>query len=178
MLKIKADSLKAALLIAPKKDVRYYLNGVQILVKAEGFVHVRSTFGGVLFDDRMPELATCEPISIIVPYETVKTVCGMKLPFYELNKLADGFYELAGLRFKPVDGVFPDCDRVIPARVETDGAMQFDCELLALAQKAMRTATGRAKGFFKLQHTNPALMSCNVDFPRMVVMPLNPNAFK
>ena len=127
MIKIKTNSLKAATFIAPTKDVRYYLNGVQIQVKDTGAVHVRAASGELLFDD---------------------------------------------------------CDRVIPSRVGADRAENYDFELLATAQKAMRTARGNTKGFYRVKNPETAggtaLICCEEgDFPRIVVMSLRaPRCFE
>ena len=179
MIKIKTNSLKAATFIAPTKDVRYYLNGVQILVRNTGAVHVRATSGSILFDDCGPEKSVLTGTSFIIPVAVAKELAKEKTEILEFSLTEDGRWECAGRLFRPLDGAFPDCDRVIPSQVGADRAENYDFELLATAQKAMRAARGNMRGFYRVRNSetagSAALICCEKeDFPRIVVMPLRP----
>lgn len=180
MITVKTQSIKAACGMAATKDARYYLVGVQILVRDDGAVHVRATDGTLAFDDLMPEKSAFAPADFIIPLDTAKLIAKSKLYTVEITIAPDGRYECAGQIFKPIDGRFPDCDRALPTRdSQFDAAVnQYDAELLARCQTAMRIATGLSKAFFKMQNSPIGLMHRENDtYPRCAVMPLRDYAF-
>lgn len=180
MIIVKTQSIKAACGMAATKDVRYYMVGVQILVRDDGAVHVRATDGHLAFDDLMPEKSAYAPADFIIPLDVAKLIAKSKLPTLEITLSNDGRFECAGQIFKPIDGKFPDIDRVMPIRDESQdiNVSHYDAELLARCQTAMRIATGNSKAFFKLQNSPCGLMHRENDtYPRCAVMPLRNNAF-
>lgn len=180
MIKLKTASIKAACGIAATKDIRYYLIGIQILVRDDGSVHVRSTSGSAAFDDLMPDKSAYAPADFIIPLDVAKTIAKSKSEFVEITMSADGRYECAGQIFAPIDGKFPDVDRVMPARDTTfDTAVNhYDAELLSKCQTAMRIATGSSSAFYRVQNSPCGLMfreTC--DYPRCALAPLSDIAF-
>ena len=180
MITVKTQSIKAACGMAATKDVRHYLVGVQILVRDNGDVHVRATDGTLAFDDLMPEKSAFAPADFIIPLEIAKLIAKSKAPMVEITIAPDGRFECVGQIFKPLDGKFPDCDRILPNRDrQFDTAVnQYDAELLVRCQTAMRIATGLSKAFFKTQNSPVGLMHRENDtYPRCAVMPLHDRAF-
>ena len=180
MITVKTQSIKAACGMAATKDVRYYLVGVQILVRDDGAVHVRATDGYLAFDDLMPEKSAYAPADFIIPLDIAKLIAKSKAPTVEITISSDGRFECAGQIFKPIDGKFPDCDRVIPTRdSQFDSAVNhYDAKLLKRCQTAMRIATGSSKAFFKMQNSPVGLMHRENDtYPRCAVMRLLNCAF-
>ena len=180
MITVKTASIKAACGMAATKDVRYYLVGVQILVRDDGAVHVRATNGTLVFDDLMPEKSAFAPADFIIPLDIAKLIAKSKASTVEITIGSDGRFECAGQIFKPLDGKFPDCDRIMPTRdSQFDAAVnQYDAELLVRCQTAMRIATGLSKAFFKTQNSPVGLMHRENDtYPRCAVMPLHDRAF-
>ena len=180
MITVKTQSIKAACGMAATKDVRYYLIGVQIIVRDDGAVHVRATDGTLAFDDLMPEKSAFAPADFIIPLDIAKLIAKSKGSTIEITMSADGRFECAGQIFKPIDGKFPDCDRIMPTRdSQFDSAVNhYDAELLARCQTAMRIATGLSKAFFKIQNSPVGLMHRENDtYPRCAVMPLRDRAF-
>ena len=181
MITVKTQSIKAACgMAATKKDIRYYLVGVQILVRDDGAVHVRATDGTLAFDDLMPEKSAFAPSDFIIPLGVAKLIAKSKASTVEITIGSDGRFECAGQIFKPIDGKFPDCDRVIPTRdSQFDAAVnQYDAEMLARCQTAMRIATGFSKAFFRVQNSPCGLMHRENDtYPRCAVAPLSDHAF-
>lgn len=180
MITVKTQSIKAACGMAATKDVRYYLVGVQILVRYNGDVHVRATDGALAFDDLMPEKSAFAPADFIIPLDIAKLIAKSKAPTVEITLSSDGRFECAGQIFKPLDGRFPDVDRVMPTRdSQFDTAVnQYDAELLVRCQTAMRIATGFSKAFFKIQNSPCGLMHRENDtYPRCAIMPLRDSAF-
>ena len=109
----KTSSLFAALECAAKKDIRYYLQGINIQIKKIGVGMVYGTDGHILFAGQLPyEGDYVAELNIIIPTDAVKRL-DKKPEFTELE--FDGQnYMLGGARFVPVDGRYPDVGRVIP----------------------------------------------------------------
>ena len=177
MITIKTASLKAACEIAAKKDIRYYLNGVQILVRDDGDVHVRATDGHCVFDDLMPEKSVLTG-EIIIPLSSAKLIAKSTLTTVTIELLADGRYECAGHLFTKIDGKFPEVDRIMPKRDKSyDNAPgnQYDPELLVRCHVAMRIATGKKLAWFRVQNSPTGLMFRETNqYPRCAIMPLRP----
>lgn len=176
MINVKTASLAAAVLIAPTKDARYYLNGVQVKVSDSGEIRVRATNGHIAFDDVAGTEAP-NPCEFVIPVAVAKLIAKSKAKTVSFAVGTDGAYICEGQIFKPVDGVFPDIDRVMPKRSgEFDSVVaHYDADLLALSQKAMRVATDRPKSFFRVQNSPCGLMHReDKEFPRVAIMPLRP----
>lgn len=184
MIQIKTASLRAACLVAPTKDPRYYLSGVQIMVRDSGAVHVRATNGTVLFDDCGREKSVLLGAEFVIPLAVAKELAKEKTKALDFALKDDGRWECAGRLITPIEGKFPDCDRVIPQRKDSERQEHYDFELLALCQKAMRLAREQTKGFYRIQNSETAggvgLMLCQDDeFPRIAISPLRtPMAFE
>ena len=180
MITINTKSLKAACLVAATKGVRYYLNGVQVLVREDGEAFIRATDGTVAFEDIQAHEAP-GPVDLIIPIDVAKGAAKSKASVIDLVAVGDGQYTLAGYIFKPIDGKFPDIDRVMPKRSpEHDATVaHYDADLLARCQAAMRLATGKSKAFFKVQNSPTGLAHReNEEYPRCAIMPLRPSAFE
>ena len=166
--------------MAATKYARYSLVGVQILVRDDGAVHVRATDGTLAFDDLMPEKSAFSPADFIIPLNIARLIAKSKASTVEITIGSDGRFECAGQIFKPLDGKFPDCDRIMPTRDSKFDAdvNQYDAALLARCQAAMRIATGLSKAFFKMQNSPCGLMHRENDtYPRCAVVPLSDRAF-
>jgi len=127
MIKINLSVLLSALIIAPKKDVRYYLNGVFVsvdrVVATDGHrmfgYDLSATYqeGGDNFDNDQP----IEPI--IIPRESIEqlnkslTAKERRDAVITIIKINDHYVLCHGsieIMFKPIDGKYPDYKRVIP----------------------------------------------------------------
>ena len=83
-------------------------------------------------------------------------------------------WAIGPLAFEPIDGEFPEVLGVIPSNTSDEYA-DFDFERLAIAQKALRLATGMKCEFFHLSHNGErgcSIMRGNSEFPLILVMPL------
>jgi hypothetical protein len=109
----KTSSLFAALECSAKKDIRYYLQGINIQITKPFTGMVYGTDGHILFAGQLPyEGAVDVPLNLIIPTDAVKRL-DKKLEFTDLE--FDGQnYLLGGARFVPLDGRYPDIGRVIP----------------------------------------------------------------
>ena len=150
-ISIQSSAIRAAAICAAKKDIRYYLVGVHVKVAHRDYATVAGTNGHILFAGRAAienlEGQQSAGWSMTIPLEVCKKI-SKKLSAVILESLPDGAYMLDGMRFVPVDGRFPDYQRVIPkydiVQVEQQ-ASQFDYALLAQGNDAM-IAYHNAKG--------------------------------
>lgn len=116
---IPTSHLKAALNLAPEKDMRQYLNG--IFVEAmQDYVHVVATDGSVLGVFRTKN-GSEEVFSVIIPYSIVKTVLSLKALSAVVRFDATG-WTINGIPFKPNDGKYPDYRRVVPKKCSNESA--------------------------------------------------------
>lgn len=180
MIQILTASLRAACVIAPSKDSRHYLNGVQIIVKKGGAVQVRATDGNMAFVDEAKEKSLLEGVEFVIPLPLATALAKKKEAALSFSLLDPGEWRCGEIIFRPVDGKFPDIDRVIPPlnRGSVPEVPQYDAELLFRAQKAMRIATDRPDQCFRINHANfvggAAVMHCeDSPYPLTVIMPLN-----
>ena len=178
MLQILTNQLKAAVLMAATKDVRYYLKGVCVTVEEDGTVHIKATDGAVAFEDVAPNKCETQkgPFAIIIPLDAAKVAAKTKGPVVQLSALPDGKYLIADMVFAPLDGRFPDTDRIFARRDSSfdNTVAHYDYELLARCQTAMRTALGSKMGFYRVQNGPVGLMCRETEtFPRCAVQPLS-----
>lgn len=176
MLQILTNQLKAAVLMAATKDVRHYINSVCIQVDEDGEVHIKSTDGTVAFEDVAPNKCESQkgPFEIIIPLDAAKVAAKTKGPVVQLCALTGGKYQIADTVFAPIDGRFPDTDRIFARRDSSfdNTVAHYDFDLLARCQLAMRLATGTAR-FFRIQNSPVGLMCRETEtFPRCAVQPL------
>lgn len=181
MLQIMTNSLKAAVMMAAtKEDVRYYMKGVCVSVMEDASVHIRATDGLVVFEDVAPNKCEAQkgPFSIIIPLDAAKVAAKSKGPVVQLSALPDGKYLIAGTVFAPIDGRFPDTDRIFARRDSSfdNTVAHYDFELLARCQLAMRTALGSKNKYYRIQNSPVGLVCRETEiFPRCAVQPLNIN---
>lgn len=143
MLVVPTRHLKAALLVAGKQDVRFYLNGVflEALPTETRCTGLNGSAGVVL-----RSLAPMDPTfcaALIVPRDVVAQAVTMKRPDTTFEPSEDGHWQMNGvLRFKPIDGTFPSYRRVMPSAPTGQAPRGFDPESLALFGK-MAQALGK-----------------------------------
>jgi DNA polymerase-3 subunit beta len=151
---LKTSALRAALICAAKKDIRYYLQGICISINNPDVAMVYGTDGKILFAGQSPIEVIEAPqnygFSIIVPYETIKGI-DKKSEFIDLETIEGGakdYYLLGNARFQAIDARFPDISRVVPARdaYSEQTISYFDPELLVKGNEALAMYYGTKKG--------------------------------
>ena len=142
--------LKAVSLAAAKKDVRYYMNGVMV---------------------RNGEMAaTNGHMLLLIKSESIKSDGEYIIDNHTLQQLVNSYKIVTGdtpvevkygttgigrISITPVDGKFPDINRVIPQ--ETSGEIaHFNYERLLTCQKANGKFLGGKYQWIKLQHNGQA----------------------
>jgi hypothetical protein len=177
---ITASTIRAASIAAASKDLRYYLVGVHVAIAHREHATVYGTDGHILFAGRARyESLTDEPmqgLTLTIPLETVKK-CDKKADVFVLESLADGAYMIDGMRFMPIDGRFPDVQRVITRhdQVQTVEPSFVDPELQVRGQAAMALHYGDKKGTLYpmlQQGSSAALIHNGMNDAVCVVMPM------
>lgn len=134
-MQIESKLLKAVLLAAGKKDIRYCLNGICVNAK-----HIVATDG-----KRMHVAAHMqddwEGAQIVIPRESVELALKMKTPSVTITQSA-----INGIPFTPLDGRYPDYTRVMPqlSQPVDIGALhtQVNPDFLSDAVAAVKLVTG------------------------------------
>jgi DNA polymerase-3 subunit beta len=115
---IKTNELKALLLCAGKKDIRYYLNGVHFESSANGMI-AAATDGHRLLCINLP-IENAPGIKNLIPRALIEAAVKTKSVYIEITieggnvTLASAGQSISG---SITDGVFPDYRRVIPNSV-------------------------------------------------------------
>ena len=134
--------LQAALILAGKKDVRYYLNGVHVEA-TEDWTRTSATDGYVAAVQRLAAVNGMggeAKREFIIPRGVIEQAASALKKAKRAHVLVDAgahTLELDGVRFpfEPIDGRFPDV-RQIMGEGEEAGAAQFNPELLIRFRKA------------------------------------------
>lgn len=172
----KTSALFAALECSAKKDLRYYLQGINIQITKPFTGMVYGTDGHMLFAGQLPyEGDYVAELNIIIPTDAVKRL-DKKAEFTELE--FDGQnYILGGARFVPVDGRYPDIGRVIPditsSTEQSPGT--YNPDLLVRGRAALSLYLGvKPKDTFNfIQRGNDsAVMHAGVNTCLVVIMPM------
>ncbi len=136
------EHLAAVLNLAAKKDIRYYLNGVQVEA-GESETRCIATDGHVLGAtraDAVNGMGGAPLLSVLIPRDVLEIAVKANKGKGGVNIChTGGKWEIVTLcgtyGFTPIDGRFPEWRRVIPS--EPSGQIgQFNPELLAMFCKA------------------------------------------
>lgn len=158
-IEVTRAQLRAVLIFAAEKDIRYYLNGVCLHVGECGDARLVATDGHRLAIVKLCNKSSATPGEYLIPRAVLKTVkkAGRldKLPLL-LTIAGDGFqlvdqYDdsiLGGAKL--IDGRFPDYQRIIPIPENMDGTPgTFNASYLADIQRAL-IELGDNNGFFSM----------------------------
>jgi hypothetical protein len=131
IMNINLDIFRAAILFSGKHDIRFYLNGIHVTAG-----RIQSTDGCAAFFHWADIPAG---VDVIIPREVIEQVLKVKAKECELSIGETCSIQCAGIefKFKPVEGKFPDCQRVIPEKV-TGEAATFNPDYLVACQKAAK----------------------------------------
>ena len=143
--------LKAVMMAAAKKDVRYYLNGVMV---RNG--ELAATNGHMLLLIKSEKIKSDG--EYIIDNDTLKKIVTAHKGIKGDNRLkvvdsitTTGSSEVSII---PVDGKFPDVNRPIPPN--TSGEVgQFNYDYLATLQKSNQEFLGMRDALIYLQHNGP-----------------------
>ena len=143
---LNVNTLKASLLIAPKNDVRYCLNGVLLDFRALS-LNIVATTGHLLSAYSCLNDTGISELKIIVPTNTLKTALSLVAKKKESIALVikDGVYRLGDMVFEPAPADYPNYSRVIPTVQDIEPTINsIDPALLVLAEKALNIHYGNS----------------------------------
>lgn len=116
---LKRSDIRAMLILASKKDARYYLQGIHVVQNNRG-TYIEATDGhvmGRLLVDAQPH---AEQKSVVLPSDQLVKLKGTKKTasdwlHFSVDGLAVECIDQNNVsRFQAHDARFPDCDRVLP----------------------------------------------------------------
>ena len=145
--------LKAVMFSAAKNDVRYYLNGVMVrngeMAASNGHMALIIKSDGIKSDGEY-----------IIDNDTLKMIVTSHKGIKGDNRIEviDGVVTTgkSKVHITPVDGHFPDVNRVIPQ--ESSGEIaHFNAEYLLACQKANGEFLDRKSVYIKLQHNGQSV---------------------
>ena len=124
---IQRKQLKAMSRIAATKDIRYYLNGLHVVQDNRG-TYIEATNGHMLGRLLIDETPVANPGSVILPFESVKSLAATgKKGNESLCFTVDGVKitvinpDSTSMVFQRLEGMYPDCDRVVPTVTSDSG---------------------------------------------------------
>lgn len=160
--------LQAMSILASKKDVRYYLNGVYVIGTADKVRFVATDghiLGLYLNEDLLPD----ENFDLIIPNEIIAKL--EKNKEHELS-FVEGKWQIDNLIFTPIDGKFPDYQRVLPRTEMTNEVAQFNPDFIARFQKVGKMLVKNAVPTIAHNGTGSALVDIGLPNFVGVMMPI------
>lgn len=187
---VQLGQLQALKLFVPKKDIRYYLNGIYvefnkyntILVATDGHrllttaiynndvQHGRDTIGAII------------PIEIIESLLKVKSKIGAVSIYLDVeNNIVRKIHlvnDAIKLEVLPIDGKYPDFRRVFPESVSNEPG-NYDFSFLNDFDKAAQYLAGHKKAKAALSQNGDKAALVDLDYPDCagVVMPLKVQSY-
>jgi len=116
---IQRKSIRAMLHLAAKKDIRYYLQGINVVRDNRG-TYIEATDGHVLGRLLIDGIRSDTKFNVVLPTEALLKLKGTKKQsdewlHFEVNGLSvECIQGDSTIRFSAHDARFPDTDRVIP----------------------------------------------------------------
>ena len=166
---IPVNVLKAMSLLASKKDVRYYLNGVCVESNSQ-HTRIVATDGHILGVYQTTETAHDDKaFSIIIPNEIIAKL-DKKDNFLSTNEHDN--WVIDGIAFTPIDGKFPDYQRVLPRGEMTNEVAQFNPDFITRFQKVGKLLANNAVPTIAHNGTGSALVDIGLPNFVGVMMPM------
>lgn len=157
---IEISTIKALLLFAAKKDMRFYLNGLHIEQSANGTFAVASN-GHAIAIARIDSEAH-EPASITIDRQYIDGLKSSYAVFFE--QLEGGMVKLGvvgtSITVPILDAKYPDWRRVVSAK-QTGEQAYFDPDHAALVNKAGQTIR-KSKVPYIIQQNGNSVGYCNL----------------
>ena len=171
---IQIKTIKALLHFAAKKDIRYYLQGVQI-EQGETGTYAVATNGHFLAVARIDTQAQAPASMIVGSDHLAAAIKGNKLDFITLDVVAAYKVTIktgaSEVTVQTLDGRYPDWRRVIRAPQSGEQAY-FDPDYSATVQKAAREYHGN-KSLYHVAQNGNSVGHCAIDDDLQVfVMPV------
>lgn len=162
-IETERNKLRAALIFAADKDIRFYLNSVCLHVDECGGARLVSTDGHRLAIITLGDYPAAAPGEYLIPRDSIKSIkkaSGRSFNGVNIEIDADRFTltaydEILG-GGKLIDGKFPDFQRVTPASVDdwSGQAATFNADYVHDIKRAL-VELGDKNGFFTMAQNGP-----------------------
>lgn len=175
---LKLNVLKGLALIAGKKDIRYYLNGVHFEISDNG-CYLVATDGSKMAIWHDSSFKSSEKITGIIDRELIeqvakaapKTLNEIDLELTATHayiKFNDNIYTKA-----LIDGVFPDWRRVVPEKIDNQAA-NFNPDMLMEFKKAAALITDAKSAVVEIGFNGTGCSIVKINDPAFLglIMPL------
>ena len=178
---IQRKSIRAMLHLAAKKDLRYYLQGINVVRDNRG-TYLEATDGHLMGRLLIDGIRSDTKQNVILPTEALSKLKGTKKQsdewlHFEVNGLSvECIDSQSTTRFSACDARFPDTDRVLPLvfKSEDNAPGHYNIDLLSRFVDVSEELYGKRQAPFILQRgNNSAIVSFHLsdDFVG-VVMPM------
>jgi DNA polymerase-3 subunit beta len=178
---IKRKDIRAMLHLAAKKDIRYYLQGINVVRDNRG-TYIEATDGHVLGRLLIDGIRSDTKQNVVLPTDALLKLKGTKKQgddwlHFEVNGLSvECIQGDSTIRFSAHDARFPDTDRVIPMVFKAEDVLPatFNPDLLVRFMDVSEELYGKRQIPMVLQRGS---QSSIVSFPQMddafigVIMP-------
>jgi DNA polymerase-3 subunit beta len=178
---IKRKDIRAMLHLAAKKDIRYYLQGINVVRDNRG-TYIEATDGHVLGRLLIDGIRSDTKLNVVLPTDALLKLKGTKKQsdewlHFEVNGLSvECIQGDSTIRFSAHDARFPDTDRVIPMVFKAEDVLPstFNPDLLVRFVDVSEELYGKRQIPMVLQRGS---QSSIVSFPQMddafigVIMP-------
>ena len=182
---IQRKHIRAMLHLAAKKDIRYYLQGINVVRDNRG-TYLEATDGHLMGRLLIDGIRSDTKQNVILPTETLSKLKGTKKQgdewlHFEVNGLSvECIDSQLTTRFTACDARFPDTDRVLPLvfKSEDNAPSHYNIDLLSRFSDASEDLFGKRQTPYILQRgNNSAIVSFALDDSFVgVVMPMRQDA--
>lgn len=176
---IRTNELKALLICAGKKDIRYYLNGVYFESSPHGLVAV-ATDGHRLLAVNIPIKHNNE-VKAIIPRALIEIAVKTKMT--EIDITLDGEHVTLASAGQSTSGAlcegkFPDYKRVIPEKASGERIADFNNEYLVDFDKVAKLLNSNSLARVVQNGLSAAMVHFSDDNAIGVVMPMRKEAIE
>jgi len=185
-LSVELNELKALKLFSPKKEIRYYLNGIYIEFNKKQVI-LAATDGHKLLCCAKPNNESqynLDITSAIIPIDAIESILKIKSPISSVlisldveNNIVKKIHISNGydvtLQSLPIDGKYPDFRRVFPESVSNEPG-NYDFTYLADFNKVAEYLSGvkSKKALLGQNGTNAGLVDVGLRNWSGVIMPM------
>ena len=178
---IKTRELRAHLIITSKDPVRYQLQGVNVQGSNNFTYRLASTDGHRLLVTYpvLEKVDNLDELNIIISHDDIKRIVTGNKNEFVILKIENDRYYLDSLEIRPIDGTYPDIERVVPSfdTLETQGQpviqSHFNFKYLADAGKVSKLLDHTTVPVMYLNKTQDASAVIGYKNGFMVLMPVS-----
>lgn len=169
-IELSKNQLKAFLKVMPKKDIRYYLNGLAILKGSDSLDYLCATDGRILLVAGIAKQPGLRE-NIIIPEPVINLAVKANQKYYVITES-----KVSGIDYEPVRGQFPSISRAIPT-IEEQKPANLNAKLLhSLSESVALYANTKIETVYTVQNgIDASIVRCGSGSVFGVIMPKKDN---